>query len=125
MAERVLRLAREEAADRLAPGSVAFRRQIQGTESCAAWLEDTAFRLAEHRDRIEALLAAGRWDGVAPTALALAEFAAERDLPRLRTVARDLAAAGQHGDPVATAAIGARLVRLVSDTLDALVPLVE
>ena len=96
---------------------LAVLRQSLGDQRCREVVEEVVFHLTDRLAQLQASLdGRGAGDGQA-LSLRLASLSEQVGLADFARVARDLAACLGASDTIATAAVGARLMRLGEDSL--------
>ena len=98
-------------------GRIVVLRQSLGDQRCREVVSEVVFHLTDRLGLLQAALDTG--DGADAQALAsrLASLSEQVGLSDFARVARDLGTCLEAGDPVATAAVAARLMRLGEESL--------
>lgn len=120
MAAEIYRLATREDT-RVDAGRILILSESLGDQRCREIMAEVAFHLTDRLDLLQAALARG--DSAEGRALSsrLASLSEQVGLMDFARVARDLARCLDADDPVATEAVGARLMRLGEDSLCAII----
>ena len=92
-------------------------RQSLGDQRCREVVEEVVFHLTDRLGLLQAALGAGNAAEAQVLASRLASLSEQVGLADFARVARDLGACLAAGDAIATAAVGARLMRLGEDSL--------
>jgi hypothetical protein len=116
MAAKVFRIAAHEDAV-LDTTRIAVLRQSLGHQRCREVIEEVVFHLTDRLGLLQAALAADNVAEAQALASRLASLSEQVGLSDFARVSRDLAACLAAGDAIATAAVGARLIRLGDESL--------
>jgi hypothetical protein len=92
-------------------------RQSLGDQRCREVVSEVVFHLTDRLGLLQSALDAGNTADAQVLASRLASLSEQVGLSDFSRVARDLDACLAAGDPVATGAVGARLMRLGEDSL--------
>jgi hypothetical protein len=92
-------------------------RQSLGDQRCREVVEEVVFHLSDRMGLLKTALAEANAAEAQMLASRLASLSEQVGLADFARVARDLCACLAAGDPIATAAVGARLIRLGEDSL--------
>jgi len=98
-------------------GRIVVLRQSLGDQRCREVVSEVVFHLTDRLGLLEAALDAGDAPEAQTLASRLASLSEQVGLSDFARVARDLDLCLAAGDPAATAAVGARLLRLGEDSL--------
>jgi putative ubiquitin-RnfH superfamily antitoxin RatB of RatAB toxin-antitoxin module len=108
-------LSREDAA--LDTTRIMVLRQSLGDQRCREIVSEVVFHLTDRLGLLQQAMAAGNTAEAQVLAARLASLSEQVGLADFARVARDLAHCLAEGDRIATAAVGARLMRLGEDSL--------
>jgi hypothetical protein len=98
-------------------GRIVVLRQSLGDQRCREVVSEVVFHLTDRLGLLQAALDAGDTAEAQTLALRLAGLSEQVGLRDFARVARDLDGCLAKGDPAATAAVGARLLRLGEDSV--------
>ena len=116
MGAELYRIAAHEEAE-LDTSRLVVLRQSLGDERCREVVEEVVFHLTDRLGQLQAALDDGNAAEAQVLSTRLASLSEQVGLADFARVARDLAACLAAGDPIATAAVAARLMRLGEDSL--------
>jgi hypothetical protein len=116
MGAELLQFAAQEAAE-LDTSRILLLRQSLGDKRCREVVEEVVFHLSDRLGLLQVALSAEEAAEAQVLALRLASLSEQVGLRDFARVARDLGACLAAGDRTATAAVGARLMRLGEDSL--------
>ena len=102
---------------RSTPGRILVLRQSLGDQRCREIVSEVVFHLTDRLGLLAQAMAAGDAAEALVLASRLASLSEQVGLSDFARVARDLGGCLAAGDPVATAAVEARLMRLGEDSL--------
>jgi hypothetical protein len=124
MGAKVFRLASHEDAV-LDPSRIEVLKQSLGAERCREVVEEVVFHLTDRLTRLEDALRAQDVAESIRLATRLASLSEQVGLADFARVSRDLGACLDAGDPIATAAVAARLMRLAENSLFSVIVLTD
>lgn len=92
-------------------------RQSLGDQRCREVIEEVVYHLSDRLTQLEAAIEAGSDAEVVAHASRLASLSEQLGLVVFARVARDLCHCVEAGDPIASSAVAARLLRLGDDSI--------